>query len=158
MNSEPSADNTPLVRQLPTGPDQVVITAAFPGVTPADLFAYWTEPERICRWWSAEAQIDARPGGAYHLAWPRMDRHLRGHYTRFEPGTRLTFTWAWDHEPALPTRTVALDFAPDGSRGTLLTVAHGAYGDSAAEQADRQSHIDGWLHFLPRLQGVFGDR
>ena len=64
------------------------------------------------------------------------------------------FTWAWDHEPAAPTRTVTLQFAPDGAEGTHLTVTHGPYGDSTAEQAARQGHIDGWLHFLLRLQAV----
>ena len=155
MSNEPAAEHPATVRQVPTGPAQGVVTAAFPGVAPADLFACWTTPERLCAWWPAEAAIDARPGGAYHLAWPQMDWHLRGQYTTFEPGARLAFTWAWDHEPATPTRTVTLHFTPDGAGGTHLTVTHGAYGDSAAEQTDRQGHIDGWLHFLPRLQGLF---
>ena len=154
MSSEHPAANTSTVQQAPTSPDRVVVTATFPGVGPADLFACWIEPERLCRWWPAEAMIDARPGGAYHLAWPRMDWHLRGHYTAFEPGAHLAFTWAWDHEPAVPTRMVTLHFAPDGAGGTHLTITHGFYGDTAAEQTDRQGHIDGWLHFLPRLQAI----
>jgi uncharacterized protein YndB with AHSA1/START domain len=81
-----------------------------------------------------------------------MDWHLRGHYLAIEPGRLLTFTWAWDHEPDAPARLVSVRFTPDATGGTLLTVTHAPYTTTADEQEARQGHLDGWLHFLARLQ------
>ena len=80
-----------------------------------------------------------------------MNWELSGKYLVYEPGAWLVFTWQWQHRPDLPQRTVAVTFETvDG--GTRLAIAHSAYGNTAIEQEDRQSHIDGWLHFLGRLQ------
>jgi hypothetical protein len=38
--------------------------------------------------------------------------------------------------------------------GTKLIVTHGFYNDSPRDQDERQGHIDGWTHFLGRLQAV----
>ncbi|NNE42786.1 MAG: SRPBCC domain-containing protein [Gemmatimonadetes bacterium] len=120
---------------------------------PEAVFAFFTEPERLTRWWPAAAVADVRPGGAYHFSWPQMDWHLRGEYTVVEPPRALEFTWAWDHEPQLPVRTVRVELAPDGG-GTRVTVTQGTYGSSPAEQEDRNSHIAGWTHFLGELSAT----
>lgn len=144
---------TGAITQLPTGPEEMVVTAELPRLSPVTAFDYFTQADLITQWWPPSAEIEPRAGGQYRLAWPSMNWELTGRFQDFRPGQRLSYTWQWTHEPALPTRTVTIDFEPLRS-GSRLTVTHGRYGDSAVEQEDRQSHIDGWLHFLGRLQTV----
>lgn len=140
------------IQELDQGADRLVLQAELPRMTADQAFAQFVQPELLTRWWPAEAEVDARAGGWYDLSWPAQNWHLRGRYTIFEPGRALAFTWQWDHEPEQPMRHVAIDFAgyAKGS-GCLLTVTHAVYGESAAEQEDRQSHRDGWQHFLGQL-------
>src|SRR5579859_7869361 len=77
----------------------IVVAADFPGCTPEKLFNYFIEPDLLRQWWVPEAEVDARPDGAYDMAWPRQNWHLRGHYVVFQPGKELAFTWKWDHHP-----------------------------------------------------------
>jgi len=37
------------------------------GAPPDTVFPYFTDPERMVRWMGTEADIDARPGGAYRI-------------------------------------------------------------------------------------------
>jgi uncharacterized protein YndB with AHSA1/START domain len=139
------------VVQQESGPEKLIVTSFYPGASPALLFKYWTQPELLRQWWPPEADVDARPGGQYHLSWPSMEWNLRGTYTAFEPGRTLAFTWQWDHEPHTPGREVTVTFEPVGDVGTQLTVTHGAYTVSTKDQEERSGHLDGWIYFLTRL-------
>lgn len=149
---EASAMTTP----LPTGTNRLLFEEEYPGITPAELFRYWTEPALLVSWWPQQAEVEPRAGGEYHLAWPGMDWHLRGRYLSFEPVERLSFTWHWDHEADVPMRYVDLYFEPLEGRGTMLSLMHSEYG--GGDQAERQGHIEGWVHFLGKLQDVIRDR
>lgn len=142
------------VTQLPSGLDKLLIEADFLSVAPHTLFEYWTQPELLRQWWPQEAQIVPRAGGAYHLSWPKMNWHLRGRYTAFEPGKQLGFTWKWDSDLQEPgEREVMLIFTPLATDGTRLLLTHGPYSDTPEDQKLRiEDHLAGWQHFLPRLQ------
>ncbi len=146
-------------REVDTPRDRLELEADFDGVSPAELFRYWTEPGLLTRWWPKEAEVDAVKGGTYHLAWPNMEWHLRGTYHTFNPGRLLVFTWRWDHEPDAPTRVVTLDFQPlEGDTGTRLHLTHGYYREHAPEDMkERQGHLEGWHYFLGRLQKIVRD-
>ncbi len=148
MNATIEVESTPL--------DRVVLRATFPDWTVASIHDHLTKPELLVRWWPQAAETDVREGGAYHLSWPSMDWHLRGSYSALESGKRIAFTWRWDHEPDLPTRTVEIRLH-ELEGGAELELTHGTYGDTPGEQEDRQSHIDGWTHFLGQLQRLVPD-
>lgn len=143
-----------ILTQLPSSPEILLIEAGFPSITPDTLFRYWTEPALLTQWWPQEAEVEPRVEGAYHLIWPAMDRHLRGHYTTFEPGKKLVFSWRWDHDtPELSTREVELVFMPLPTGGTRLQLTHGRYLNTPIDQEIRiEHHLAGWQHFLPRLE------
>ena len=141
------------VNQLASSREVLVVSSVFPSTTPDTLFTYWTQNDRMQSWWPQEAEIEPRNGGAYHLAWPAMQWHLRGHYTTFEPGRQLTFTWMWDHEPD-DASMVSVAFLPLGGVGTQLTITHGPYPDTTKGQERRQGHLDGWRHFLAKLHAA----
>jgi uncharacterized protein YndB with AHSA1/START domain len=86
------------LNQLPSGPEILLIEYDFPSAPPDKVFAYWTEPTLLQRWWSPSAEIELHEGGVYHLSWPEMNWHLRGRLNFLEPGKRLAFTWRWEHD------------------------------------------------------------
>jgi len=140
------------VTQASSTRDKAVLVGEFPHCPPEILFDYWTMPTLITLWWPPEAEIDPRLDGTYHFSWPKRNWHLRGHYTTFEPGRELAFTWQWDHSPHVTFVTVTFEPIPSG--GTTLTVMHSPYSDSTIDQAARLGHLEGWLYFVTRLQDI----
>lgn len=146
------------VTQVSSGSDLLLVEIDFPEIPALRLFDYWTRPSLLTKWWPQEAELVPQVGGYYHFSWSQMNWHLRGCYTGFEPGERLSFTWKWDHEgPDAHVREVRVIFAPMASEGTHLLLAHGPYLDTPEDQVLRlDHHLAGWQHFLPRLQQVSG--
>lgn len=132
--------------------DHLTRVADFPNRDPENLFRFWIDPTLISKWWPPVAQIEAKLGGAYVLNWPKQNWFLRGTFTQFDPGKVLVFTWKWDHEPEKVNTEVRVNFEPLGSGGTHLTLTHGNYSKNDTEQ--RQSHLEGWMFFLGKLQSI----
>lgn len=144
------------VQDISTDHERLIIHAEFPSVPPEDLFTAWTVPAQLTRWWPRQAEIEPGVGGAYHLSWPGTEWHLRGTYTAWDPGSRLAFTWCWDHDPSEVTpKHVDVRFiaAPGGSR---LLLTHGMYPDTSEASEERQGHLVGWQTFLSKLQALYG--
>lgn len=137
-------------------PDNATIKlrGEFGGFTPADLFDHWVQPELLTKWWPREAKVDPRVGGEYVFAWPDQNWRLSGVYTAFEPGKHLGFTWKWDHDVDQQTPLQVDLVFEEVDDGTVLTVDHGRWGDTPAEQDERKGVIEGWIHFGMRLAGL----
>ena len=135
--------------QAPSTTDKVVIIAEFANCTSEALFDCWVKPDLITQWWPPVAEIEPALGGTYHLSWPKMNWHLRGRYTVFEPGKQLGFTWKWDHY--LPQTEVMVLFEPLSDDSTKLTVTHGSYSNSQEDQDARMGHLEGWQNFVNKL-------
>lgn len=138
------------VTQVSSNLSKAIVVGTFPTCYPNQLFNYWVTPQLLTQWWPSEAEIEPCVNGSYHFSWPQMHWHLRGHFTDFEPGSKLAFTWRWDHY--LQTTHVVVDYAPLAENGTQLTVTHGDYSESSEDQEARQGHIEGWLYFVGKLQ------
>src|ERR1700693_5822777 len=74
---------------------------------PEVLFALWTEPAQLLRWWAPEGYepsveaLDTRPGGRWRPPLRRSSDSvvaISGVYRIVEPPHRLAFTWAWEDE------------------------------------------------------------
>lgn len=142
--------------QRPSGSETLIVEADFPSADPQTLFAYWTEPGPLQQWWPQRAEVEPYAGGSYCLSWPQQSWRLRGTYTVFEPGARLSFTWKWDHDPPeTDAKVVTVAFTPLPPRGTRLHLTHGPYRETPDEQELRiEHHLAGWLYFLSRLQAL----
>ena len=125
---------------------------------PAAVFAAWTDPSQVRRWFGpasievSSAEIDAKPGGAYHIAFRTEsgEHHdVSGVYREVRPGEKLVFTWAWRSTPERES-LVTIDMKPDGE-GTMLTLTHEQFSDEAA----RDSHKHGWTGSLDKLERLF---
>ena len=124
-------------RDLPGGPDEV--------------FEWFVDPSKLTAWWPSEAETEPAVGGAYRMFWSGPDVTLRGRYLAVEPGERLAFTWSWDHDD-VPPREVAVAFAASAG-GTQVTVDH-----EAATDQEGIEYVDGWEHFLGRLDEALRNR
>ncbi len=131
-------------------PARLVLEGAIAGATPAEVTAHFTEPDLVTTWWSEVAEVDE--DGAFAYRWPSHGWTLRGRFLDDEPGRRIRFTWSWDHEPLMASRTVLVTTAPVED-GTHITITHGDYGPD--DVAERRSHLEGWQHFAKRLATRF---
>ena len=129
--------------------------------SPARVFAAWTDPQKIVRWFgpaettdgSIEAEMDVRVGGRYRIRFKTEDgeRHeVGGVYREVVPDSRLQFSWAWHSTPerqSLVTVTVARD-----GDGAILTLHHEQFFDEKA----RDGHERGWTGTMERLERYLG--
>lgn len=96
------------VIELDTAPTTLRMRIEYPTLSPAEVYARWTEPELLCRWWPQTADLDVRAGGAYSLGWPALGRRLYGAYLAVVPDRELRFSWNWEHEPEDKARRLSL--------------------------------------------------
>ena len=115
--------------------------------TPAEAFRAFTHATALRDWLCNVAEVDAKPGGRFYLAW--IDgQNTRGTYTAFEPGKRLAFTW--DHTAHKGQTSIDVRFAT-AKAGTRVTVRHTDTGKASA------SLRDAWIAALENLDSLLGD-
>jgi uncharacterized protein YndB with AHSA1/START domain len=125
--------------------------------SPARALTAFTQPDVLARWWgNAELTADLVPDGRYEVWFAGIPARMTGTVLRYEPGTVLEISWAWDNLPDAPATTVVVSAVEVGN-STLLTIEHGQHADDDAGRATRRDHREGWEHFLPRLQAVLED-
>jgi uncharacterized protein YndB with AHSA1/START domain len=117
--------------------------------SPETVWRYWTDPERMCDWWGAVAELDPRPGGAYVVEMGGGGV-MRGEYVELVPHQRIVFTFGWDPSEGAPdvapgSTVVEITLTPDGD-DTILALRHTGLPPAAAAE-----HRSGWAHFLPIL-------
>ncbi len=121
---------------------------------PARLFAAWTEPSHLVRWWGptgvecTEAHVDLRPGGAYRIANRLPDGTtlwISGEFESIEAPTRLVYTWRTD--PANAPERVTVAFEARGEY-TDVTIIH----ERIADDTLRRGHEAGWYGCLDGLR------
>ena len=124
---------------------------------PARVFAAWTDPKEIARWWGgADWEIlgiesDLRVGGRFRHRSRLPSGELSevgGTFREVVPGAKLVFTWAWHSTPERES-LVTVTLAPDGS-GTKLTLTHERFYDETA----RDNHRRGWTVALDRIAAI----
>jgi uncharacterized protein YndB with AHSA1/START domain len=129
---------------------------------PEVLFALWTEPAQLLRWWAPEGYtpsvhaLDATPGGRWRTTLRRSDGSvlaMSGVYRIVEPPRRLAFTWAWEDESGARGHEtevmVSFEATPGGTRLVLLQQRF-----EGKETRDR--HNFGWSSSFDRLAKIAG--
>lgn len=117
------------------------------------VFAAWTEPELLVRWWGpgAEAEVDLRVGGRYRLSmqfdWGPMV--CVGEYREIVPPERLVFTFRWEGDPSGEETLVTLTLR-EVEGGTELVLRHEGFADAAVAE----NHRAGWMDCVGRLAGM----
>ncbi len=126
--------------------------------TPAKVYAAWTDPRQIARWWGPagaivlETDADVRKGGTFRkrTRTPDGEEHVvNGIYREVVANEKLVFTWAWHSTPERES-LVTVTLKPDGA-DTILTLLHEQFFDAAA----RDGHRFGWSGALDTLESLF---
>ncbi|CAN5642279.1 hypothetical protein BH11ARM2_BH11ARM2_25430 [soil metagenome] len=140
------------MREIPSEPDRLIVAGEFPGFSAEELFECWTNPEKLVLWWPQMAQVEPGVGGEYRFSW--QDTALYGRYTAFERGRHLGFTWAWTSNPN-DCQPLQVDvWFRDIDDGARMAVHHGPYCDAEEDHTARAGHLEGWIHFGMRLEGL----
>lgn len=128
--------------------------------SPEALFAAWTEPHQLIKWWGPEgvactdAQIDLRVGGAYRIANLLPDGSLiwiTGIFELVDPPHRLRFSWRIESQQAEPEQVTVSFERRDAA--TEVIVTH----EKIATQPTRESHAHGWVGCLAGLVRYVAD-
>ena len=116
---------------------------------PETVWKYWTDPQRMCDWWGAAAELDPRPGGLCRIEMAGGPV-MRGEFVELVPYERLVFSFGWEPTDGAPA------IAPGGSRvevtliedagDTIMTLRHTGIPDALAAL-----HASGWSNILPLL-------
>ncbi len=128
---------------------------------PREVWRAWTETEKIINWFSPEANIEPRSGGAYELYFdPKDHDHMSTKgctITEFKPMDRLGFSWKGPdqyrelmNEPD-PLTHVEVEFK-DEDGATQLTLEHGGWGDGEEWVEAREWHRRAWKGVLDQLE------
>jgi uncharacterized protein YndB with AHSA1/START domain len=116
--------------------------------SPATVWSFWTDPQRLAEWWAATAEVQAQPGGRYRIV--MANGHIAsGEFVELDPFTRLVFTFGWEQEPSshalLPGASmVEVTLRPDAG-GTDLVLRH------TLPATHAEDHGRGWAGLLGSL-------
>ena len=114
---------------------------------PETVFEFFTNADKMTRWMGQTAELEARPGGGFHV-----DINGRwiasGEFLEVVAPSRVVFTWGWEEGSAVTpgSSTVEVTLEPDGE-ATLVRLTHRDLPDEGA----RQAHDHGWANYLGRL-------
>ena len=143
----------PFVKQQP--PENVLVKRTF-FTSPERLFAAWTDPELLAKWWGPpgsqvkSVEIDLRVGGGYRIGLSYADGHpfyVRGIYELIQPPRKLAFTWRWERpDMDIGESRVTLEFQERG-KATEIILVHAQLPNEAA----RTAHEEGWIGILSNL-------
>lgn len=128
---------------------------------PAEVFSYFTDPDKHVLWQGLSAELDPRPGGVYLVEMTPRSR-VRGRYVSVDKPRRIVLEWGIEAEPGFPgvvyavppgSSTVEITFAPDGDATIVRVVHSGLARDDAAGFTTL-----GWTGYLDRLTRLsFGE-
>lgn len=119
---------------------------------PASVYAAWTSPDRLARWWwphirDTTYRVDARPGGTYEIRSAAAGIGVRGEFLELQARRGIRMTWRWMNDGVnAAEEQVDVKFTPrDG--GTLVTLRH----DLADIAGEGENIRRGWVDVLARL-------
>ncbi len=129
---------------------------------PARVFAAWTDPEAIMKWWglpgytNLKASFDAREGGTWSVTSRSpegVEMTARGTVLKLIPGELLAYDWRFDSMPdAAPASIVTVRFSAKGE-GTHILLEHANLPGAEQVPLFRQ----GWEYTLANFAAnVFG--
>lgn len=124
------------------------------------VYQAWIDPEGLRQWMcpgdviAAEATLDVRVGGTYHLRMKTPDRihQHTGTYQIVEPPAKLAFTWYSPENPDDMT-LVTVEFIPHGDESELV-ITHERFTQSDVAQRYEM----GWGTIQKKFAEYLADR
>ena len=110
------------------------------------VWAALITPERIADWWCADAEVEPRVGGRFHLAFRNGPHTMTGVITILEPPHRLTYTWT--EAVAKGDSLVSWELFPQAD-GCRLVLTH-----TLPSGGETMDFLSGWHWHLDALVGA----
>jgi uncharacterized protein YndB with AHSA1/START domain len=150
-------------RSPPAGPDEAHVSHRF-DAPPEIVFAAWTDPEQVARWWAPEGfeippesvDIEPRVGGRFHLDMVEASGPGRFRYRAEIVELAEPELIVLKGEPIAGTdievTITRAEFVAEGG-GTRMTVTSGPFTGEARENAQT-----GWGELVVKLERVLAAR
>ncbi len=133
--------------------------------TPEQLFAAWTHPSQLLKWFAPKDYIVTKSSGELckNGSWQTEMRspdgthhHPSGIYKTIHPPTRLRFTHVWQKTSTKhsPETIITLTFTPNfgaSSPHTLMSFVQEGF----LTQSSLDSHAAGWREAFVKLAALF---
>lgn len=126
------------------------------GAKAEQIYPYFTEADKLCKWLATDAETDPRVGGINHQTHPGPEGDtdgpyfMRGEFTELRPHEFVAFTWGWEGSAmgnAPGSSNVEVELLPHDD-GTLVRLTH-------SNLAVEGGHRDGWRTMIERLGELF---
>ena len=118
--------------------------------SPATIFPYLVDPDRLVQWMGTEASLNAVPGGEFRVLCGGVNPSA-GEFIEVVTDQKVVFTFWWDlpgHPIPAGSTEGEITLTPDGEH-TLLRLTHRGLPDDATTD-----HVNGWNYYLGRLEKV----
>jgi uncharacterized protein YndB with AHSA1/START domain len=128
--------------------------------TPEALYAAWTEPDQMRRWYATVVDADVRVGGRYRIEIHEDDGSVNGftgEYLALEPPARLVFTFTHHSqtpEHRISDETVTVEFREIEPGRTAVTLTNSWTGPEC-EPSEYDTLRSGWDEWLSLLEKIF---
>ena len=119
--------------------------------SPADVFDYFVDPEKLVQWMGATASLEPRPNGKYELAF-KEGWISRGEFIVVNRPHRLVYTVGWEGNAEFPPGSTRVELTFRSEKGgTRLQLRHFGPPSTGLEK-------EGWAMYLARLTAVAEQR
>jgi uncharacterized protein YndB with AHSA1/START domain len=139
-----------------TVPHRVTLVRTI-AASPEALYAAWTEPEKMRRWYATVVDADVRVGGRYRIELHEVDGTVNGftgEYLELTPPSRIAFTFTHHSQtPAdrISDEKVEVTFREIGPGRTELTLVNSWVGPEF-EPSGYDELRGGWEEWINRLE------
>ena len=115
--------------------------------SPATIFEYLTDPEKMVEWMGTEATLDAVPGGDFRVLCGGVNPSA-GEFREVVANERVVFTFGWDvPDHPIPAGSTEVEITlRSAGNSTVLRLVHRGLPDTAIPD-----HLRGWDYYLSRL-------
>jgi glutathione S-transferase len=139
-----------------TMPDRVLQLVRYFPHPRARVFAAWTQPEQLVKWWGPKGvhiphwEMDVRVDGGWETTMRNQDGSeffVSGKYLEITPPERLVFSWAWTRDGVRGHETTVTVEFNDLEHGTELILTQELFESNDT----RDLHNEGWSSSLDCL-------
>jgi len=122
-------------------------------VPPDRLFAAFTDPTVLTKWFVEKAVITPRKGSTFRFTWAG-EYTMRGKVKNVVPPQKLTLTWVDRFERGKVFETEARFVFTKRGRGTQLSLIHRGFKSGKKWVALYGAIQSGWAYYLTNLRSV----
>jgi uncharacterized protein YndB with AHSA1/START domain len=122
-------------------------------VPPDRVYAAFTDPVELVKWFPDKAEISPKKGGGFRLSW-RNGYTMRGKVLSVEPAKKLQLAWVDRFEGGKVFETEARFTFTKKGKGTQLALTHRGFKSGKRWVALYGGIQSGWAYYLTNLRSV----